>query len=114
MEFEHISRFFLMSLTGMHIVLLLIFLGVVYINPVYVETASSIVRIGIAFILLIRFNPFTKSEFKKYDKELIFTSAALLLFNQLIEKYVLQYYDIPKNIQSLKNKVEQNMQSAKK
>jgi hypothetical protein len=114
MEFEHISRFFLMSLTAMHVVLILIFLGIVYINPVYVETASTIVRSGIAFILLIRFNPFTKVEFKKYDAELIFTSAALLLFNEVIEKYVLKYYDVNRQANNVKAIVNQTLQNARK
>lgn len=98
MEFEHISRFFLLSLLASHIALALIFLGVVYINPLYIETTTNIIRIGIAIILILRFNPFVKSNIKNYDRELIFNASVLLLFNELIEKYILKNFDIDKTI----------------
>ena len=91
---ENISHFFLISLMVVHVTLAFVFLGVVYINPKYVETVSSIIRVCMCLILIIRFNPFTKPELKKYDRELIFTAAMLLLTNEAITKYVIGNYDV--------------------
>ena len=93
-QIENISHFFLITLMAVHVTLVFVFLGVVYINPIYVETASSIIRVGMCLILLYRFNPFTKPELKKYDGELIFTSAMLLLTNEAITKYIIARYDV--------------------
>ena len=90
---EHISKFFVISLGISNIILILIFLGIIYINPSYVESAASFIRIGIAVLLLIRFNPFIKHELKKYDGELIFTAAIVLLVNEFINKYIIANYD---------------------
>ena len=59
----------------------------------YIQTASTFIRIGIAVLLLIRFNPFIKHELKKYDGELIFTAAIVLLVNEFINKYIIANYD---------------------
>lgn len=101
-QIENISHFFLITLMAVHVTLAFIFLGVVYINPVYVETVSSIIRVGMCLILVYRFNPFTKPELKKYDGELIFTSAMLLLTNEAITKYIIANYDvIPQSVQNI-------------
>ena len=101
---EHVSHFFLRSLLAIHILLVFIFLGVVYINPIYVEVASGIIRVCICLLLIFRFNPFTKPELKKYDGELIFTSAMLLLTNEAITKYILAHYDkIPNTVKKTLN-----------
>lgn len=101
---EHISHFFLRSLLAVHILLVFIFLGVVYVNPIYVEGASSLIRVGICLILMYRFNPFKKPELKKYDGELIFTAAMFLLTNEAITKYILAHYDkIPNTVKNTLN-----------
>jgi len=71
----------------------LMFLGVIYINPSYVQFAASFIRISIAVLLLIRFNPFINHELKKYDGELIFTAAIVLLVNEFINKYIIANYN---------------------
>ena len=98
---ENISHFFLLTLMAVHVVLVFVFFGVVYVNPVYVETVSSIIRVGMCLILLYRFNPFTKPELKKYDGELIFTSAMLLLTNEAITKYIIDRYDVPRVVKNI-------------
>ena len=91
-----------MTLMAVHILLAFVFLGVVYINAVYVETVSSIIRVGMCLILLFRFNPFTKPELKKYDGELIFTAAMLLLTNEAITKYIIANYDlVPQSVKNI-------------
>jgi hypothetical protein len=100
-QMENISHFFLLTLMVVHVTLVFVFLGVVYINPVYVETVSSIIRVGMCLILLYRFNPFTKPELKKYDRELIFTAAMLLLTNEAIAKYVIAKYDVSKSVKNI-------------
>jgi len=100
MHIENISHFFLMSLMGVHILLGFIFLGVVYVDAKYVETLSSIIRVCMCLILIIRFNPFAKPELKKYDRELIFTAAMLLLTNEAITKYIIGNYDVPRTVKN--------------
>jgi hypothetical protein len=100
---EHLSHFFLTSLLAVHVLLVFIFLGVVYVNPIYVEGASSIIRLGICLLLIVRFNPFKKPDLKKYDNELIFTAAIILLTNEAITKYILSHYDKIPNM--VKNKL---------
>lgn len=103
---EHISRFFLVSLMSINVLLAFVFLGVVYVNPNYVETVSSIIRIGMCALLMIRFNPFAKPELKKYDRELIFTSAMLLLTNEAITKYIIARYDVPQSVKNIVSNVK--------
>lgn len=100
-QMENISHFFLMTLMVVHVTLAFVFLGVVYVNPVYVETVSSIIRVCMCLILLYRFNPFTKPELKKYDRELIFTTAMLLLTNEAITKYIIGNYDVSKSVKNI-------------
>ena len=100
-QMENISHFFLMTLMVVHVTLAFVFLGVVYVNPVYVETVSSIIRVCMCLILLYRFNPFTKPELKKYDRELIFTTAMLLLTNEAITKYIIAKYDVSKSLKNI-------------
>lgn len=100
-QMENISHFFLMTLMVVHVTLAFVFLGVVYINPVYVETVSSIIRVCMCLILLYRFNPFAKPELKKYDRELIFTAAMLLLTNEAITKYIISRYDITQHLKNI-------------
>lgn len=98
---ENISHFFLISLMVVHVILAFVFLGVVYVDAKYVETVSSIIRVCMCLILLYRFNPFTKAELKKYDRELIFTAAMLLLTNEAITKYIISNYDIPRYMKNI-------------
>jgi hypothetical protein len=99
---EYISRFFLVSLMSVHVLLAFVFLGVVYVNPSYVETVSSIIRVCMCIVLMIRFHPFTKPELKKYDRELIFTAAIILLTNEGITKYIIANYDeVPQYMQHI-------------
>lgn len=93
MQIENISRFFIISLGISNVFLILIFLGVIYINPSYIQIASTIIRIGISVILIIRFNPFIKHELKQFDGELIFAAAFVLLMNEFINKYIITNYD---------------------
>jgi energy-converting hydrogenase Eha subunit A len=98
---ENLSHFFLMSLMVVHVLLVFVFLGVVYVDAKYVETVSSIIRVCMCLILIIRFNPFAKPELKKYDRELIFTAAMLLLTNEAITKYIIGNYDIPRYMKNI-------------
>jgi len=87
--FENLTPYFLGTLIVLHSSLFFIFIGVLYINPKWVETLTNSVRLFVCLFLIIRFNPFRKYVLHKYDGKVIFTAALFLLTNEAIEKYIL-------------------------
>lgn len=91
---ENITPLFLWTLTGLHITLVAIFAGIVYVNPTYIENLSLIIRIFVCLFLIVRFHPFRENhELHKYDGQIIFIAALFLLTNEGLTKYVLTYFD---------------------
>lgn len=95
MTLEHITPIFLWSLFGMHLLLVAIYLGAVYINPEYIDNASAFIRIFVCIFLLIRFHPFRKHRLHRYDGQIIFIAAMFLLTNEGITQYILSNFDKP-------------------
>lgn len=67
---------------------LAIFLGIYAINPEYLQTAIHTLEFLICLILIVRFNPFQTARLEKYDQQLIFLSATILLTNLGITNYI--------------------------
>lgn len=66
--------------------------GVIYLNPVYIDSLKSITQIAIAIILLIRFNPMKeKHQLKEYDETIIFGTALILITNASITNEFINY-----------------------
>ncbi len=90
---EHITPLFLWTLTGLHLLLIAIFAGVIYVNPTFIENVSFMIRIFVCLFLIIRFHPFREHELRKYDGQIIFIAAIFLLTNEGLTTYVLNYFD---------------------
>ena len=93
MTMEHITPLFLWALTGIHLLLVAIYLGAVYINPEYIDNASMAIRIFVCLFLLIRFHPFRKHTLRRFDGQIIFIAAFFLLTNEGLTQYILSNFD---------------------
>ncbi len=78
-----------MALYSAYIVL---FLGVVKFNPAYITDLKLLMQVVICVILIYRFNPFRTHELKKYDANIIFSSAMFLLVNTGIAEVFERYW----------------------
>ncbi len=78
-----------LALYGAYIVL---FLGVVNFNPSYITELKLLMQVVICVVLIYRFNPFRTHELKKYDANIIFSSAMFLLVNTGIAEVFERYW----------------------
>ncbi len=83
-----------------YILYLVAILGILYIDPDYLNWIRSIMQIAIAFILIVRFNPLKKKhELHEYDEQIIFGSALILLTNATItQSFVLHLRSFFSNV----------------
>ena len=90
---QHKVNIYIWLFVILYILYFVAFFGIWYINPSYIQVIDSFLQIYVALFLMVRFNPFTKHEFRPYDDRLIFGSAFLLLTNagitSLFTKYAL-------------------------
>ena len=69
---------------------LAIFFGIYAINPKYLQAAIHVLETVICLVLIWRFHPFQNTvRLEKYDQNLIFLSATILLTNLGITNYIL-------------------------
>lgn len=59
----------------------LLFIGVIYINPEYLQNFRTIMQLFVCLFLIYRFHPYKEHVLKKYDAQIIFSSAIFLLVN---------------------------------
>lgn len=71
---------------------IVLFLGVVNFNPAYITDLKLLMQVVICIILIYRFNPFRTHELKKYDANIIFSSAMFLLVNTGIAEVFERYW----------------------
>lgn len=71
---------------------IVVFLGVVNFNPTYITDLKLLMQVVICVVLIYRFNPFRKHELKKYDANIIFSSAIFLLVNTGIAEVFERYW----------------------
>ena len=73
---------------------IVLFLGVVNFNPTYITDLKLLMQVVICVVLIYRFNPFRKHELKKYDADIIFSSAIFLLVNtgiaEVFDRYLVK------------------------
>ena len=65
------------------------FLGIMYINPIYVANLDLAIQIFIGVFLIYKFNPFRQHQLMPFDGNIIFASACLLLTNMGLVEYVM-------------------------
>jgi len=78
---QYFGRYYVYTLTILQIIYVLIFFGLVYINPMYLTTFNVLIQSFVCIFLLIRFHPYREHELRKYDSKIIFSSALFLLVN---------------------------------
>lgn len=71
---------------------IVLFFGVASINPAYISDLKLAMQVVICVVLIYRFNPFRKHELKKYDANIIFSSAIFLLVNTGIAEVFERYW----------------------
>jgi hypothetical protein len=71
---------------------IVLFLGVVNFNPSYITELKLLMQVVICAVLIYRFNPFRTHELKKYDANIIFSSAMFLLVNTGIAEVFERYW----------------------
>lgn len=59
----------------------LLLVGVIYINPEYLQNFRTIMQLFVCLFLIYRFHPYKEHVLKQYDAQIIFSSAIFLLVN---------------------------------
>jgi len=65
------------------------FLGIMYVNPKYIENLSLAIQTFVCAFLIYKFHPFRQHKLEPFDSNIIFASALLLLANMGLSEYVL-------------------------
>jgi hypothetical protein len=63
------------------ILYVLVFVGVIYINPEYLHIFKTTMQVFVCLFLIYRFHPYRNHVLGKYDAQIIFSSAIFLLVN---------------------------------
>jgi len=56
-------------------------------NPKYLDMLQNLMKYYVTIFLLIRFNPFVKSQFTEFDRKVVFSSAIFLLATTAFNQY---------------------------
>jgi hypothetical protein len=56
-------------------------------NPKYLDNLQQYLKYYVTGFLLIRFNPFSKSNFTEFDRKIVFSSAVFLLTTTTFVNY---------------------------
>ena len=78
---QYFGRYYVYILTILQITYVLTFVGLVYINPMYLTTFNILIQSFVCIFLLIRFHPYREHHLRQYDSKIIFSSALFLLIN---------------------------------
>ena len=61
--------------------------------PNYLTTLDYYIKIYISLFLIIRFNPFTKTEFTKFDKTIAYNAGFFLITTTALTSILQNYFD---------------------
>jgi hypothetical protein len=75
---------YFVSVATLYFCYFVIFFKIVDVNHKYVAFLQMIIHVFVCLFLLIRFNPLIRPVLRKYDSNIIFTSAILLLSNVVL------------------------------
>lgn len=74
------------------------FFGIIAVDPTYISELRWIMQVVICVFLMYRFNPFVTHTLKRYDANIIFSSAVFLLINTgLVEIFNRYWKKLPIN-----------------
>lgn len=78
-----------------------LFVGIFYVDAKYIQLVNNSLQLFVCLFLMYRFFPLRKHELHKYDSNIIFSCAVLLLINtgigQLIKDDFTIFFTIFKN-----------------
>lgn len=84
-----------------YILYIVAFLQIGTNNPQYLELLQVYMKYYVTIFLLIRFNPFVKSQFTDFDRKVVFSSAIFLLTTTTFTQYA-KNFDIIELVKTLK------------
>ena len=84
---EMIAPYYIHLIAGMHILYAFAFVGIISTSSIYIQFINIFIQTFIGIFLMLRYNPFRKQKFYKNDANIIFGSAAFLLFNLGLVQY---------------------------
>ena len=92
-KIEHVKKpMFIGIMATIYILYFLLYIGITFINPNYVQMLSKFIRLFICVFLIIRFHPFKqKHVLRDFDEELIFTSAIFIFTDLGITQYITSF-----------------------
>lgn len=83
---ELYETIFTYALYGSYILYIIALLGITTFAPEYLDELRNFIKIYIAFILIIKFNPFIKYNkyLSNFDRKVVFSAGIYLLFTTSI------------------------------
>ena len=75
---------YFVSIAALYFCYFVLFFKIVDVSHKYVAFLQMIIHVFVCLFLLIRFNPLIHPVLRKYDSNIIFTSAVLLLSNVVL------------------------------
>lgn len=66
-------------------------IGIYNIAPEYLNTLHVFIQMFVSLFLIIYFNPFSKHEFTKFDKKVVFTAGIFLLMTTTVTDLIHPY-----------------------
>lgn len=90
------------ALTLSYILYIVAFFRIRDYNPQYLDLLQEYMKYYVTVFLLIRFNPFIKSQFTEFDRKVVFSSAIFLLTTTTFTQYAKRFdlFELVKAIQS--------------
>jgi hypothetical protein len=80
-----------------YVLFILSLLGITLFKTNYLDILNKLIKIYIAVILIIRFNPFITAKLDKqnieFDREISFSAGILLLLSMIVTTYITQILD---------------------
>jgi hypothetical protein len=72
--------------------------------PNYLTTLDYYIKLYISLFLIIRFNPFTKTEFTKFDKKVVYNAGVFLLATTTFTSIFKNYFNkVKKSVNNFVN-----------
>ena len=86
---EWIHRFYYVLLYAWYALYAVALLGIATVAPMYLITVNAVLKYFIIAFLLVRFNPWNKSDkFTTFDRTIVFSAAFFLLASTAITSVV--------------------------
>ena len=88
---DYFGRYYFHMIWLMHIIYVLVFIGIIAINSLFLKTFNILIQSFVCAFLLFRFHPFRSHKLREYDSKIIFGSAGFLLFNMIFVEFFSVY-----------------------